>query len=54
MKIIMTILVKDEIDIIERNIKVHSKLGVDAFVVMDNNSTDGTREKLDAIILNKG
>jgi hypothetical protein len=47
--IVMTILVKDEIDIIEKNIRVHSKLGVDAFVVMDNNSSDGTREKLDEL-----
>ena len=47
--IVMTILVKDEIDIIEKNIRVHAKLGVDAFVVMDNNSTDGTREKLDEL-----
>jgi len=47
--IVMTILVKDEIDIIEANIRTHAKLGVDAFVVMDNNSTDGTREKLDEL-----
>jgi len=47
--IVMTILVKDEIDIIEKNIRVHAKLGVDAFVVMDNNSTDGTREKLEEL-----
>jgi primosomal protein N' len=42
----MTILVKNEIDIIEKNIRFHAKKGVDSFVVMDNNSTDGTREKL--------
>jgi glycosyltransferase involved in cell wall biosynthesis len=47
--IVMTILVKDEIDIIEANIRTHAKLGVDAFVIMDNNSTDGTREKLEAL-----
>ena len=47
--IVMTILVKDEIDIIEANIKTHARLGVDAFVVMDNNSTDGTREKLEEL-----
>jgi cellulose synthase/poly-beta-1,6-N-acetylglucosamine synthase-like glycosyltransferase len=47
--IVMTILVKDEIDIIETNIRTHANLGVDAFVVMDNNSTDGTREKLEEL-----
>jgi len=44
--LVMTILVKNEADIIEANIKTHAKLGIDAFVVMDNNSTDGTREIL--------
>jgi len=42
----MTILVKNEADIIEANIRTHANLGVDAFVVMDNNSDDGTREIL--------
>jgi len=42
----MTILVKNEADIIEKNIRYHAKAGVDNFVVMDNNSTDGTREIL--------
>ncbi len=45
-KLVMTILVKNEADIIEANIKTHSYLGVDAFMIMDNNSTDGTREIL--------
>jgi len=44
--LVMTILVKNEADIIEANIRTHAKLGVDAFVVMDNGSTDGTREIL--------
>ncbi len=48
-KIVMTILVKNEADIIENNIKVHHALGVDAFVVMDNDSTDGTREILEKL-----
>ena len=45
-RLVMTILCRNEIDIIEHNIRVHSYLGVDAFAVMDNGSTDGTREKL--------
>jgi len=45
----MTILVKNEIDIIEKNIRYHASKGVDSFVVMDNNSTDGTREKLEEL-----
>ncbi|MDR9498558.1 MAG: glycosyltransferase family 2 protein [Hydrogenovibrio sp.] len=42
----MTILCRNEVDVIEANIRTHAQLGVDAFVVMDNGSTDGTREKL--------
>ena len=45
-RLVMTILVKDEADIIEANIRTHAKLGVDAFAVMDNNSSDGTKEIL--------
>ncbi len=46
MHISMALLVKNEIDIIEKNIRFHSKMGVDSFVIMDNNSDDGTYEKL--------
>ena len=45
-RLVMTILVKDEADIIEANIRTHASLGVDAFVIMDNSSTDGTRDIL--------
>lgn len=48
-RLVMTILCRNEVDIIEANIRVHASLGVDAFVVMDNGSTDGTREKLEAL-----
>lgn len=45
-RVVMALLVKNEADIIEANIQVHAALGVDAFVVMDHLSSDGTREKL--------
>ncbi|GAB6033902.1 glycosyltransferase family 2 protein [Galenea microaerophila] len=48
-RLVMTILCRNEVDIIEYNIRLHSALGVDAFLVMDNGSTDGTREKLEAL-----
>ncbi len=41
-RLVMTLLVKDEADIIETNIRCHAALGVDAFIVMDNDSSDGT------------
>lgn len=48
-RLVMTILVKNEADIIEANIRTHASLGVDAFVVMDNGSDDGTREILETL-----
>lgn len=44
MKLVMTLLVKDEADIVAANLDFHLALGVDALVVTDNGSTDGTRE----------
>lgn len=48
-KLAMSLMVKNEIDLIEANIRVHAALGVDCFVVIDNGSTDGTLEKLNAL-----
>lgn len=45
MKIGMTLLVKNEIDIIETHVRYH-RPKVDFIVAMDNMSTDGTYEKL--------
>lgn len=40
--LIMTLLVKDEADILEQNILFHKAMGVDGFIITDNASTDGT------------
>lgn len=42
LKLIMTLLVKDEEEIIEKHILFHKAMGVDGFIVTNNNSTDGT------------
>lgn len=45
-KLIMTLLVKNEVDIIKDNIDFHLSHGVDFIIATDNNSTDGTRDIL--------
>lgn len=45
-RLAMTLLVKDESDVISDNIHFHARHGVDCFAVMDNGSKDGTREIL--------
>ena len=40
----MTLLVKDEADILETNLRFHRAMGVDFFIVTDNNSSDNTPE----------
>lgn len=42
MKLVMTLLVRDEADILRENIEFHLALGVDEFIVMDNLSVDCT------------
>lgn len=42
--LIMTLLVKNEDDILEDNLCFHKAMGVDGFIITDNNSTDGTIE----------
>ena len=47
MRLVMTLKVRDEADILEDNLRYHRALGVDFFVVTDNGSVDGTSEILD-------
>lgn len=46
MKLVMTLCVRDEEDIIKHNIEFHRAAGVDYFIVTDNLSQDGTKEIL--------
>jgi hypothetical protein len=46
MRLVMTLKVRDEEDVIEANLRFHRALGVDFFVVMDNGSVDRTQEIL--------
>jgi hypothetical protein len=46
-KIVMTMLVRDEVDVIDSQLAFHVNAGVDFFVVMDHGSTDGTTEILE-------
>jgi Glycosyl transferase family 2/Sulfotransferase domain len=45
-RVVMALKVRDEADVIESNLRFHAGLGVDAFVITDNGSVDGTREIL--------
>jgi len=45
-KLTMTLLVRNEADILADNIRFHHALGVDSFIVMDNLSTDATQDVL--------
>lgn len=46
-RLVMTLLVKNEEDMLERNLCFHKRMGVDAFIVTDNNSTDRTPEVIE-------
>ena len=46
MKIVMTLAVRNEQDIIRENIEFHLRSGVDIFIVTDNLSTDNTKKIL--------
>lgn len=43
-QLIMTLLVKNEEDVLEDNLLFHKAMGVDGFIITDNNSTDRTPE----------
>jgi Glycosyl transferase family 2 len=47
MKVVLTLLVRDEIDIVEDFLRYHFGLGVDFVVATDHMSTDGTTEVLE-------
>ena len=46
-RLIMTLLVKNEEAMIERNLQFHKQMGIDGFIVTDNNSSDGTMRILE-------
>lgn len=46
MKLAMTLMVRNEEDIIDANIRYHLAQGIDFFIVTNNGSTDGTASRL--------
>jgi len=52
-KLILTLLVRDEVDIIRQNILYHLNQGVDFVIATDNGSKDGTKEILHEFVNQK-
>jgi hypothetical protein len=46
MKVVMTLLVRDEVDIVDAQLRYHFERGIDFVVATDNRSVDGTTEVL--------
>ncbi|MGN0234446.1 MAG: glycosyltransferase family 2 protein [Bacteroidaceae bacterium] len=49
-RLIMTLLVKNEADILEQNILFHKRMGVDWFIITDNASTDSTPQIIEKYV----
>ena len=49
MRLIMTLLVRNERDIVRDQLRLHFALGVDAVIVTDNASSDGTPEVIEEL-----
>jgi hypothetical protein len=50
MKLVMTLLVRDEDDILDSNLAFHLAQGVDFFIITDNLSVDGTRDIIQSYV----
>jgi hypothetical protein len=48
MKLVQTLVVRDEVDIVDTQIRYHLDAGVDLVIATDHDSTDGTTEVLEA------